>query len=104
MVVGVIKTSESRRRFDLFADPVVERCVGDFLHFLSTIVTVFFYKFNIEIYNLRIIYDYERSTIQYYKTIPRGAKDHDYPRAIHMKNINLRILLKIQLRETIYEQ
>ena len=58
-------------------------------------------KFNIKICNLRSTYDYERSTIQYHKTIPRGAKDHDYPRAIHMKNINLKLQLNIQLRETI---
>ena len=64
----------------------------------------FSYKFNIKIYNLRITYDYERSAVQYHKTIPRGAKDHDYPRAIHMKNINLKLQLNIQLRETIYEQ
>ena len=32
-------------------------------------------------------HDDERSTIQYYKKIPRGAKDHDYPRTIHMKNV-----------------
>ena len=61
----------------------------------------FIYKFNIQIYNLRITDDYERSTIQYHKTIPRGAKDHDYPRAIHMKNINLKLQLNKQLRETI---
>ena len=61
----------------------------------------FLYKFNIKIYNLRITYDYERSTIQYYITIPRGAKDHDYPGAIHMKDINLKLQLNIQLRETI---
>ena len=36
--------------------------------------------------------------------MPKGAKDHDYPRAIHMKNINLKIRLNIQLRESIYEQ
>ena len=64
----------------------------------------FLYKFNVKIYNLQITYDYERSTIQYYKTIPRGAKDHDYPRAIHMKNINLKLQLNIRLRETMYEQ
>ena len=62
---------------------------------------IFFYQFNIKIYNLLITYDYDRSTIQYHKTIPRGAKDHDYPRAIHMKNINLKLQLNIQLRETI---
>ena len=61
----------------------------------------YIYKFNIKIYNLRITYDYERSTIQYHKTMPRGAKDYDYPRAIHMKNINLKLQLNIQLRETI---
>ena len=65
---------------------------------------IFFSKFNIKIYNLRITYDYERSTIQYHKTIPRGAKDHDYPRAIHLKIINLKIQLNIQLQEAIYEQ
>ena len=36
--------------------------------------------------------------------IPRGAKDHDYPRAIHMKNINLRIQLNVQLPKATYEQ
>ena len=40
-----------------------------------------------------------------YHTIPqndtKGTKDHDYPRAIHMKNINLKLQLNIQLRETI---
>ena len=61
----------------------------------------FLYKFNIKIHNLRITYDYERSTIQYHETIPRGAKDHDSPRAIHMKNINLKLQLNMQLRETI---
>ena len=68
---------------------------------MKRVIFFFIYKFNIKIYNLRITYDYERSTIQYHKTIPRGAKDHDYPRAIHMKNINLKLQLNIQLRETI---
>ena len=63
--------------------------------------TFFVDEFNIKIYNLRITYDYEQSTIQYHKTIPRGAKDHDYPRAIHMNNINLKLKLNRQLRETI---
>ena len=54
-----------------------------------------------KICNLQITYDYKRSTIQYHKMILRGATDHDYPRAIHMKNINLKLQLNIQLRETI---
>ena len=65
---------------------------------------IFFSKFNIKIYNLRITYDYERSTIQYHKTIPRGAKDHDYPRAIHMKNINLKTTTKYTIARNYYEQ
>ena len=75
-----------------------EHCLQILLH---SGLFFYIYKFNIKIYNLRITYDYERSTIQYHKTIPRGAKDHDYPRAIHMKNINLKLQLNIQLRETI---
>ena len=68
---------------------------------VKSYIFLYIYKFDINIYNLRITYDYERSTIQYHKTIPRGAKDHDYPRAIHMKNINLKLQLNIQLGEAI---
>ena len=56
-----------------------------------------FYEFIVKIYNLRITHDYER----FYHTIlqndTKGAKDHDYSRAIHMKDETER--MKINKRE-----
>ena len=57
-----------------------------------------------KIYDLRITYDYERATIQYYRTIKRGNKRSRPPKGHSHEEYLSKIQLSLQLQKGTYEQ